>query len=51
VSLEGLLECPKLPNDHYCTPCWSGKYRIPIDVAVNKFAMECYQMHMFENEQ
>jgi amidophosphoribosyltransferase len=51
VSLEGLLVCAKLPDDHYCTACWSGKYRIPIDVAVNKFAMECYQMHMFENEQ
>ena len=51
VSLEGLLECAKLPNDHYCTACWSGKYRIPIDVAVNKFSMECYQMNMFEHEQ
>ena len=48
VSLEGLLECAKLPNDHYCTACWSGKYRIPIDVAVNKFSMECYQLNMFE---
>jgi len=51
MSLEGLLECAKLPGDHYCTACWSGKYRIPIDVAVNKFTMECYQMNMFEHEQ
>ncbi|MBW7991910.1 MAG: amidophosphoribosyltransferase [Planctomycetes bacterium] len=48
VSLEGLLGCAKLPDDHYCTACWSGKYRIPVDIAVNKFAMERYQMNMFE---
>ncbi|MBC8468242.1 MAG: amidophosphoribosyltransferase [Planctomycetes bacterium] len=48
MSLEGLLGCAKLPDDHYCTACWSGKYRIPIDIAVNKFAMECYQLNMFE---
>lgn len=48
MSLEGLLSCAVLPEDHYCTACWSGKYRIPVDVAVNKFAMEHYQMRMFE---
>jgi len=51
VSLEGLLGCAKLPDDHYCTACWCGKYRIPIDVAVNKFSLEFYQMHMFDGEQ
>jgi amidophosphoribosyltransferase len=51
VSLEGLLGCAKLPGDHYCTACWSGKYRIPIDIAVNKFSLEFYQMHMFNEEQ
>ena len=48
TSLEGLLQCAALPEDHYCTACWSGKYRIPIDVAVNKFAMEHYQLKMFD---
>ncbi len=48
MSLEGLLQCAALPADHYCTACWDGKYRIPIDVAVNKFAMEHYQMNMFD---
>jgi hypothetical protein len=37
-----------LPDDHYCTACWSGQYRIPVDIAVNKFALEHYQMHMFD---
>jgi amidophosphoribosyltransferase len=48
ISLEGMLSCAALPEDHYCTACWSGKYRIPIDVAVNKFTMERYQMNMFD---
>ncbi|MHC4636727.1 MAG: amidophosphoribosyltransferase [Planctomycetota bacterium] len=48
ISLEGMLSCASKPADHYCSACWSGKYRIPIDVAVNKFALEHYQMYMFD---
>jgi len=48
MSLEGLLSCVNLPADHYCTACWTGKYRIPVDVALNKFTMERHQMRMFE---
>ena len=48
MSLEGLLSCATLPMDHYCTACWSGSYRIPVEVTVNKFALERYQMHMFD---
>jgi len=46
VSLEGMLSCAVLRADHYCTACWSGEYRIPVDVVANKFAMERYQMNM-----
>jgi amidophosphoribosyltransferase len=49
LSLDGMLSCAALPANHYCTACWSGKYRIPIDIALNKFAMEHYQMTMFED--
>ena len=49
LSLEGMLSCAAHPADHYCTACWSGKYRIPIDIALNKFTMEHYQMTMFED--
>jgi amidophosphoribosyltransferase len=49
MSLEGLLGCASQPADHYCTACWSGRYRIPVDFAVNKFALERYQMHMFDD--
>jgi amidophosphoribosyltransferase len=48
LSLEGMLGCAALPADHYCTACWSGRYPVPVDVALNKFAMEHYQMHLFE---
>ncbi|MBN2130440.1 MAG: amidophosphoribosyltransferase [Sedimentisphaerales bacterium] len=48
LSLDGMLSCAALPADHYCTACWAGRYRVPVDIAVNKFTMEHYQMHMFE---
>ena len=47
-SLDGVLSCAAMPADHYCTACWSGKYRIPVDIAINKFVSEHYQMHMFD---
>ncbi len=51
MSLEGLLSCATLPPDHYCTACWAGKYRIPVDIAMTKFSLEHYQMRMFEDSQ
>jgi amidophosphoribosyltransferase len=51
MSLEGMLSCASLPADHYCTACWSGRYRIPVDTAVNKFVLERYQTNMFDNWQ
>ncbi|MHC4487884.1 MAG: amidophosphoribosyltransferase [Planctomycetota bacterium] len=51
MSLEGLLSCAVLPKDHYCTACWNGRYRIPVDTIMNKFAVEHQQMRTFdENE-
>ena len=46
--LEGLLSCAKYPAEYYCTACWTGRYPIPVDIPVSKFAMEPYQMHMFD---
>jgi amidophosphoribosyltransferase len=51
MSIDGLLSCAALPPDHYCTACWTGKYRIPVDVAMTKFALEHYQLRMFEEPQ
>jgi amidophosphoribosyltransferase len=49
ISLEGLLSCLSLPTDHYCTACWTGKYRIPVTTAVNKFSTERHQMQLFDD--
>ncbi len=51
MSLEGMLSCAAKPADNYCTACWNGNYRIPVDVAANKFSMEKYQMGLFEKEE
>jgi len=51
MSLDGLLSCASLPKDHYCTACWSGKYRIPVDVALSKFSLERYQLSMFDESE
>ena len=48
ISLEGMLACAALPPTHYCTACWSGKYPIPVSIAMNKFSMERHQLYMFE---
>lgn len=48
LSLKGMLSCADKPADNYCTACWSGKYRIPVDISVNKFQMEKYQLGLFE---
>jgi len=47
-SLDGLLSCAVEPAENYCTACWNGKYRLPVDIAVNKFALERYQLQMFD---
>jgi len=47
-SLEGLLSCARYPAEYYCTACWTGKYPIPVDIPVSKFAMEPYQMCIFD---
>ncbi|MCH8217405.1 MAG: amidophosphoribosyltransferase, partial [Planctomycetes bacterium] len=48
LSLEGMLDCVTLPNDHYCTACYSGDYRIHVKTAVNKYSLERFQMQLFD---
>jgi amidophosphoribosyltransferase len=50
LSLAGMLACASKPKDNYCTACWNGKYRIPVDISLNKFTMEKYQLRLFENK-
>ncbi len=47
LSLEGMLSCLKQPKSDYCTACWSGRYKIPIDVPQSKFSFERDQLRMF----
>ena len=49
ISLEGMLSCVALPDDHYCTACWSGHYKVPVNTIVNKFTMERHQMQLFDD--
>ena len=48
LSLEGMLSCVKHPARHYCTACFSGQYPMPVDHQISKFALERYQLKMFE---
>ncbi len=48
LSLEGMLSCVKHPARHYCTACFSGQYPMPVDQQIGKFALERYQLKMFE---
>lgn len=47
LSLDGLLACMNMPPEQYCTACWSGKYKIPIDQPQSKFSFERDQLKMF----
>jgi amidophosphoribosyltransferase len=47
LSLEGMLGCMKMSSDSYCTACWSGEYKIPIDQPLTKFSFEREQLKMF----
>jgi len=47
LSLEGMLACEKGDRGNYCTACWSGAYKIPIDQPQSKFSFERDQLKMF----
>jgi amidophosphoribosyltransferase len=47
LSLDGMLSCMKMPQSEYCTACWSGRYKIPIDQPQTKFSFERDQLKMF----
>lgn len=47
LSLDGMLGCMRHDKSHYCTACWSGRYKIPIDQPQTKFSFERDQLKMF----
>jgi amidophosphoribosyltransferase len=40
LSLEGMLSCAKGSPKSYCTACWSGDYKIPLDQPLTKLGFE-----------
>ena len=48
LTLDGMTSCVSLPPDNYCTACWSGEYKVPTHSITNKYAMERFQLKMFE---
>jgi len=47
LSLEGLTACMRGTAKDYCSACWSGQYKIPIDQPQSKFYFERDQLKMF----
>jgi amidophosphoribosyltransferase len=47
LSLDGMIACMNRDKGDYCTACWSGKYKIPIDQPQSKFSFERDQLKMF----
>jgi len=48
LSIDGMLSCLKGPKSHYCTACWSGEYKLPVEDPVSKFGFERDQLKMFK---
>ena len=40
LSIKGLVEAVSLPNNEVCTACFTGKYPIPVQLEMDKLAME-----------
>ena len=47
LSLDGMLACLDRTPDQYCTACWTGEYKIPVDHPQAKFGFERQQPTMF----
>ncbi len=47
LSLDGMVACMNRDKSNYCTACWSGIYKIPIDQPQSKFSFERDQLKMF----
>lgn len=47
LSLEGMTGVMKDASSQYCTACWSGVYKVPIEVEPTKNSFERDQLKMF----
>ena len=40
LSLEGLIQAVDLPREIFCMACFTGDYPIPVQMAMDKLALE-----------
>ncbi len=40
LSLDGLIRAVDLPRDVFCLSCFTGEYPIPVQIGMDKFALE-----------
>lgn len=40
LSLDGMLQCSGVPKDDCCTACWTGQYKVPVQLTINKLGFE-----------
>ncbi|MBN1643306.1 MAG: amidophosphoribosyltransferase [Dehalococcoidales bacterium] len=40
MSLDGLMQSVKLPRDTFCTACFTGDYPVPVQLEMDKLALE-----------
>jgi amidophosphoribosyltransferase len=44
LSIEGLLKAVALPKDQFCLACFTGGYPIPVQLEMDKLALETLQL-------
>jgi amidophosphoribosyltransferase len=40
ISIEGLIEAVDLPKEIFCLACFTGEYPIPVQLEMDKLALE-----------
>lgn len=40
LSLDGMLRCTGINQDDCCTACWTGQYKVPVQLTINKLGFE-----------
>jgi amidophosphoribosyltransferase len=50
LSLEGLIKAVGLPKDSFCLACFTGNYPMPVQLEMDKLALENLQTKSVEPE-
>jgi amidophosphoribosyltransferase len=50
LSLEGLIQAVGLPKDSFCLACFTGNYPMPVQLEMDKLALENLQTKSVESE-